>query len=394
MAIFPKIDKITKDITLIHFFLMFGYQMFSPYFPLFLAGKNFSLEQIGYAGFLIYLPIAFFAPLIGFLNYKINPAVLISLGIIGYSLYAFGMIIFPNLWFFYFLQILLGVSASLFFVSSRTVLMSSPLESPDRSFAWFYSAPSYASAIAPAVGALLIWRFDFLGVLILSVAIQIFTALFALNRLKTKEINLIDNIKIKESGSNYLKVLAIVKNKNILPFVFISFLILVLAGFNNTFFILFLKSLDWPQNQILFFNSLLYLVFLPVSFWVIKQAGKSGSEKNISLGGQIAGIFSILMGGLAGVLNFYLIFFIMLGKYIGSLIAGSGRSGLLSTKLKEYPKESAAVDTIFSPLATAIGSIIGGLIIGSLGYPLIFVMGGVLISGAGIFGVVKSKSLR
>lgn len=394
MPLFPKIDKVTKDITLIHFFLMFGYQMFSPYFPLFLAGKNFSLAQIGYAGFLIYLPIAVFAPLIGFLNYKINPAVLTSLGIFGYGLYALGMIVFPNLWFFYFFQILLGFSASLFFVSTRAILMSSPLESHDRSFAWFYSAPSYTSAIAPAVGALLIWRFGFSGVLILGIVIQIFTALFALSRLRKKEINLADNIKIKESSLNYLKILAIIKNKSILPFVLVSFLVLVLAGFNNAFFILFLKSLNWTQNQILFFNSLLYLVFLPISFWVIKQAGKLTSEKNISLGSQITGIFSILLGGLAGFLNFYLIFFIMLGKYIGGLMAGSGRSGLLSVKLKECPKESAAVDTIFAPLATALGSIIGGLIIGSLGYPLIFVLGGVLISGAGIFGVAKSKNLR
>lgn len=84
----------------------------------------------------------------------------------------------------------------------------------------------------------------------------------------------------------------------------------------------------------------------------------------------------------------------MLGKYIGGLMVGSGRSGLLQVKLKQYPKESAAVDTIFAPLATALGSIVGGLIIGSLGYPVIFVLGGILISGAGIFGVAKFKSLR
>jgi hypothetical protein len=164
-----------------------------------------------------------------------------------------------------------------------------------------------------------------------------------------------------------------------------SFLVLILAGFNNTFFVLFLKNLGWSQNQILIFNSLLSFIFLPISIWVIKQVAKFKSETNISRGSQITGIFSILLGGLVTILNFYYIFFIMIGKYIGGLMAGAGRSGLLSTKLKEYPEESAAVDTIFAPFATAVGAIIGGLIIGTLGYPLIFILGGVLIFLLGFF---------
>ncbi len=172
---------------------------------------------------------------------------------------------------------------------------------------------------------------------------------------------------------------------------FVSFLVLTLAGFNNTFFVLFLKNLGWSQNQILIFNSLLSLVFLPISIWVIKQIAKSRSEVNVSRGSQITGIFSILLGGLAGILNFYYVFFIMLGKFIGGLMANSGRSGLLTTKLKELPEESAAVDTIFSPLATAIGAIIGGLIISPLGYPLTFVFSGILIFGGGLIASLRNK---
>jgi len=74
-------------------------------------------------------------------------------------------------------------------------------------------------------------------------------------------------------------------------------------------------------------------------------------------------------------------------------MVGSGRSGLLSTKLKEYPEESAAVDTIFSPLATAAGALIGGLIILPLGYPLIFILGGILIFGAGTIGYLSKKDI-
>ncbi len=174
MFSFPKIEKITRDATIAHFFLMFGYKLFSVYFPLFLVAKSFSIYQVGYTNFLIYLPIAIFAPLVGFLNHKINPAILSAVGILGYGIYAAGMIWFPNIIIFYLLQIILGISASLFFVSSRAILMGSKLENPDRAFGWFYTAPSYADALAPAVGALIIWRFDFIGVFVLSLILQFF----------------------------------------------------------------------------------------------------------------------------------------------------------------------------------------------------------------------------
>ncbi|MFH1401605.1 MAG: hypothetical protein ABIG40_01440, partial [Parcubacteria group bacterium] len=124
---------------------------------------------------------------------------------------------------------------------------------------------------------------------------------------------------------------------------------------------------------------------LPISFWIIKQVAKFKSEINISRGAQIAGIFSVLMGALASILNFYYIFFIVIGKYIGSLMTGSGRSGLMSTKLKEIPEESAAIDTVFSPLATASGALLGAFLIAPLGYPIIFIIFGILLFFAGFF---------
>ena len=394
----PKIEKITRDATMAHFFLMFGYKLFSLYFPLFLVAKNFSLFQIGYTNFLIYLPIALFAPLVGFLNHRINPAILTAIGISGYGIYSLGMILSHSLFIFYLFQIVLGVSASLFFVSSRAILMGSKLENPDRAFAWFYSAPSYADAVAPAVGAFFIWQFDFLGVFILSIILQFFNAIFCFRNLRKKTGHLTENIKIKDSGQNYLKVLGSIKGKDFLPLVLVSFLVLILAGFNNTFFVLFLKNLGWSQNQILIFSSLLSFIFFPISIWVIKQVGRLKSETNISRGAQITGIFSILLGSVANILNFYSVFIIMLGKYVGGLMAGAGRSGIMTTKLRKYPEESAAVDTIFAPLATAFGAIIGGFLISPLGYPLIFILGGILIFGAGFFcrkcGVVKSEDLR
>lgn len=389
MSFFPKIEKVTRNITISHFLLMFGYKLFSLYFPLFLVAKNFSISQVGYTHFLIYLPIALFAPIVGFLNHKINPAILATIGITGYGIYALGMIIFSNLFTFYFFQILLGISAALFFVASRAILMQTRLENPDRAFAWFYSAPFYADAIAPAVGAFFIWKFNFFGVFILSLILQFFNIIFCFLSLRKKTSYLTDSIKIKESGQNYLKVLKTIKERNILPFVLTSFLVLILAGFNNVFFVLFLKNLGWSQNQILIFNSILSFVFLPISIWVIRQVAKFKSEINISRGSQIAGVFSVILGGFASILNFYSLFLIMIGKYIGGLMAGSGRSGLLTTKLKEYPEESAATDTIFSPLATAFGALIGGLLISILGYPLIFIFGGIFIFLAGTLGKLQ-----
>lgn len=386
MPIWPKIEKITRDATLSHFLLMFGYKLYSLYFPLFLVAKSFSLAQIGYTNFLIYLPLALFAPLVGFLNHKINPALLASFGVLGYGLHALGMIVFPNILSFYLFQVVLGISAALFFVSSRTILMSSKLENYDRAFAWYYSAPSWADAVAPAVGAFFIWRFGFSGVFALSLGLQFFTAIFCWAKLRNQARHLPDGLHFKKSGRIYRQIWGILKGPKILPFVLISFLGLILIGFNNTFFVLFLKEIGLTQNQIFIFVSVLAAVFTPVSLWAIRAVSRAKSAFNICRGSQLAGIFSLLLGGLAGLLNFYYLFFIMLGTYLGNLVASAGRSGLFSEKLKGHAEESAALDTVFPPLATALGSFFGGLVIPLLGYPLIFGLFGLVLLGAGTLG--------
>ncbi|MFA5232317.1 MAG: MFS transporter [Candidatus Paceibacterota bacterium] len=372
-------EKLALNVSLVHFFLMFGYKLFSLYFPLFLVEKGLQIFQIGYTNFLIYLPIALFAPLAGFLNHRINPGVLASLGILGYGIYSLGMIFFPNLFIFYLLQIILGVSASLFFVSLRSLLMGYHLKKPDKSFAWFYSAPSYADAFAPAVGALCIWKFGFSGVFAFSVFIQALTAVFCFVKLKKPAQSLTEKTEVEESVGNYAQVLNDIKKKRTGRFVFLSFLILILAGFNNAFFVLFLKNIGWSQNQILVFSSLISMAFLPISFFTAFWLDKRKSTANILKGSRIAGTFSIILGLAANVLNFYSMFVIVLFKNIGGLITNSGRSGLLSTKLKKYPEESAAVDTVFSPLAASLGALAGGGLITLLGYPLIFTLGGILV---------------
>jgi len=382
----PKIEKITRDTTISHFFLIFGYKLFSLYFPLFLVARGFSLPEVGYTYLLIYLPIALFAPFVGFLNHKINPVILASFGILGYAIYALGMILIRNLALFYFWQMLLGISAALFFVSARAILISSPLENYDRAFGWFYTAPFYAEALAPCIGALFIWKFNFAGVFILSLILQLFTAIFyysQLNRQKIRPLNKFFNFQ--KFQQNYQKVLPRIKGRDVLPSILISFSVLLLAGFYFAFFVLFLKdSLSWSQNLILVFVSVFSAIFLPISLFLIDRLSKFKSEKNIFQGGLIAGAFSTLFGAAIPVLNFFNILIINLGKSAGALMANAGRSGLISQKLKENPEEAGAIDTIFSPLGIALGALISGLLIGFLGYQLLFILGGVFVVIVGL----------
>lgn len=394
MNLISKTKNITRDTALCHFLLMFGYKLFSLYFPLYLISKNFSLAQVGYTNFLIYLPLAFFAPFAGFLNHKINAAILMVLGILGYVAYSLGMISFPNLIVFYGLQIMLGISAALFFVSSRTILMGSKLKNPDTSFGWFYLAASYADAFAPAAGALFIWKFGFMGVFIAAAIIQLIAGIFGFIKLRNAPACETNNLPAKECINNYKQVFKTIKTKGSWFFIGLAFLVLILGGFNNTFFPLFLKSLGWSINQILIFNSILSIIFLPLSIFVIKQINKLKSEENLLVGSEIVGIFSILLGLLSGVLNYIIAFLVMIGREVGGLMSGSGRSGLLSTKLEKYPQESAAIDTIFSPFATAFGALFGGLIISTFGYQAVFIGLGILIFIVAIYGINLSETIR
>ncbi|MCK5044694.1 MFS transporter [Candidatus Parcubacteria bacterium] len=394
----PRIQKITKYATVSHFLLMFGYKFFSLFFPLFLIAKGFSLPEVGYAYLLLYVPIALFSPVVGFLNHKINPAILAAAGILGYGAYSLGMIFIQEQYLFYFLQILLGISAAFFMVSFRAILIGLPLENYNRSFGWFYSAPSYAAVLAPLIGAVIIWQFGFVGVFTVSLFFHLFNAVFCFTYLRKPSASLVDNgFSFLQFMGNYQKSIFKIFKKAILPFVLISFSTLFLAGFYRAFFLLFLKDIGWEQNQVILFCSLLPLVFLPVSLLIIKRLKKREGNSNIIKGGLIVAVFSILFGLFGMVLN-ALVFFkisiitaavilaLMIGKSIGDFIANSGRSSLLSRKLKEYPEEAGAIDTIFAPLGAGIGSLVAGLAIGFLDFSLLFILGGAIVLATVMLG--------
>lgn len=392
----PKIEKITFDASLSHFLLMFGYKLFSLYFPLFLAGQGLSLPQVGYIYLLIYLPIAVFSPIIGFLNHKINSLILAGIGALGYGLYSLAMILahpaeFPILFFAF--QIFLGISAAMFFVSMRKILMASRLKNHNRAFAWFYSAPLYSDVIAPVIGAAIIWKFGFYGVFAASMVIQVFNGIFCISQIKKQkfEKQKYRIFRFKECARNYENALSALKEKTILFPILVGFSVLIAAGFYRAFFVLFLKDMGWSQNLILFFISSLSAVFLPFSLYAIKKVERARSEKNVFNGALLTAVFSIALGFFGGLGNFFIIFLIKLGQGISGLMCGSGRSGLLAQKLKKYPEEAGAIDTIFSPLGVALGSLISGLIIGFLGFGNLFILGGVFVIGILIIGKILMK---
>lgn len=379
MSLLSRIDFVTGKATLSHFLLMFGYKLFSLYFPLFLLSRGLSLHEIGYSYLLIYLPIALTAPFVGFLNYKIKPTYLIALGITGYAVYSAGMISYSNNFAFYVLQVILGISASLFFVSHKSVLIDAHFLRPAKSFGWFYSAPYYAAEFAPLIGAIIIWQFGFSGVFFASFIVHVINILLSFSFLREKSIEPDNKIKLIDSLREFGRVSKLTLNKKIFPFIVISLSILFVSGFYQAFFVLFLKSIGWSQNTILIFTSVFSLFFVPVSLYGINLLSKITKGHNIFRGSFVfafASIIFAIFGPSAGFMGILILMEIM---ELGGFIANAGRSGILSKAFEKHSKETAALDTVFSPVGTAFGSLAGGLTIGVLGFPVLFTIGGIIV---------------
>lgn len=379
MAFLPHIENVTRKSTISHFLLMFGYKLFSLYFPLFLIMKGLSLPQVGFIYLLIYLPIAISSPLVGIISHKINPSILIIAGIIGYAIYSLGMLFVSSSVFFYLLQILLGLSAALFFVTNRQLLMAARLERPAGSFGWFYSAPYYASEFAPAIGALIIFLWGFSGVFIASIAIHIANIILTFFAFRGRLWKNEDRMSIRESFNSYIIFFKKLVDKSVFSILLIAFSVLVVGGFYHSFFVLFLKDIGWSQNIILIYLSVFSIVFLPLSILGIKLLSSSRVANIILKGSVLIGFSTVLFGLYAGTIGLLGIFILMELQEFGSFITNSARSGFLSKLFSSSPKEAGAIDTIFSSLGIALGSLTGGLLVGYLGYSMVFIIGGIIV---------------
>jgi len=369
---FFDIEPIAKNLSFSHFFLSFGYKIFSLYFPLFLVFKVLSFQQVGYTYLLIYLPIALFAPISAFLCSRFNSFILIVLGSLGYLFYSVGMLLNVNLFIFYLFQIFLGISASLFFVASRNLLVALS-EKPDKSFGWFYSIPSYADVLGPVVGAILIWKFSFTGVFIFSVLIHLFNVFYSSGLFKKHDVSkTIKKENFSKIKSDYFSIFSRFGDFKILIILFLIFLILLLTGFYRAFFVLFIKnSLGWSQDKILFFLALNSLVFIPISWWVIKIIGVQKSRKNILQGSIINGLTTLVLGLWYQFFNFTSLFVLEIIDGVGGLMIGSGKSGFLARHFKKFSQEVSAFDTMFSSLGVSLGSLLGGFLLKYFQFPII-----------------------
>lgn len=433
----PKIEKTTFDVSVVHFLLMFGYKLFSLYYPLFLLSIGLSVVKIGGVYLLIYGTIAAASLIVNFYLKKFRPALIASLGILGYGVYALimlsvGIVGNLSLPIFYLAQIILGFSAAAWLVSLKLILMKSETKNYSQTFGWFYSAPYYASAIAPAVGGVILWKFGFTGVFLLSVIIQFVNAVYAYFRLNNHSIFLSEGNrggflssltkrrqgKVKKfllsrdltswlrrrlnscSGKSLSgdlsqprgaaaaavkKVLGVLKfDKTILVVLIALFAALILGGVYRAFFVLFLKDLSYSQNDIIKFISFVSIIYLPLSLLVIKAMKRLKTVRVISGGIIVEGIVAVTLGIFAGVLNLLAIFLVMLIDSLGSLAVGSGKSSWLAMKLKNHREEAATFDTIITTLGPALGGLLGGIVIAWIGYQNTFLAGGMIVFLIGI----------
>jgi MFS family permease len=398
-------NSVTRDVTVVHFLLMFGYKLFSAFFPLFLLSRHFSLPQVAWAYLLIYLPIAVFAPLVAFWARKTNPALLMALGICGYAIYALMMIFDGYNLFFYFWQLMLGVSAALFFTASRILLVGHPLKIVERGFSWFYNAPIWADMVAPAIGAYLLWRTNFPVIFSISFGILMLAVIYNLRLWNAASDRGAQNFTLRECFNNWKMLFSkLVDRKTALP-IFLSFAMLWQAGLYAAFFVIFLKNkLAWDKNEILIFVPLAAVVFSLFYVVAIKPRQKDKNESSIIGGSSIMSLASLFFALPLVFLNFWSMFIIDFVQNVGAFVCASGRSALVTRRLGSaafadgrppvnLSYEAGALDTMFSPLGTALGSLTAGLLVGPLGYQGLFFFGGAAVLVIAIAVFILNKRL-
>lgn len=377
-----------------HFLLMFGYKLFSAYFPLFLAAQGFTLMQVGWSYLLIYLPIALCAPLAGFLSRRTNPVLVMILGILGYAAYALMMVVDGNNGLFYFWQIMLGVSASLFFTSSRILLMAYPAANVERGFSWFYNAPFWADVLAPAIGGFLIWRNGFTAVFALSVAITLSAAATAASMLWKASIQKSSRaISLSVWAQKWRNLLARAFNRQMAPRLAVAFVSLWANGLFAAFFVLFLKNeLLWSRDTVIAYTAYSSAFFSIAYILFIRPRQKGVGDKSIVAGATISGLFATLFAFPAVFFNFATVFAVDFFRNAGGFICQSGRSAFVARKMEKDPEEAGAFDTIFSPLGIALGSLTAGLLVGPLGYQGLFSFGGIVLLSAILIAFIAGKA--
>lgn len=370
-------EPITRVATMSHFLLMFGYKLFSFFFPLYLVQQGFSLPQVGYTYLLIYLPIALFAPIAGYLNKKLPPVALTITGIVGYAAYSLVMLFTPTPLVFYTMQIILGLAAACFFISTRSLLIGSHLRHPDQSFGFFYAAPNMAEALAPAAGAVLIFFLGFPGVFMASFLVYLMNLIYLATRRSVIQHSAVRHIV--PTTTAYLKFGRAILKPNIFPLFLISFAVLLIGGIYQPFFVIFLDYVGWSQTQILTYGAVFSLLFVPISYLIIRFALHQRSSHNIYFGSLVFAVGSTLFGVLAQQLQFTGVLALALIRGAGSLTTNAGRSGYLARLFRKLIEPASVFDTVLSPLGVALGALLGGWLLTYLDFASLFTHAGIFI---------------
>jgi len=389
----PRIEKTTFDVSLVHFLLMFGYKLFSLFYPLYLASVGISLISIGNIYFLTYSIISVSCFLINFYIHKTNPARVAALGIFGYGIFALMMLLSQDIRIFYAAQVVLGISAAAWLVSLKFILMNAPSENRTSSFGWFYAMPSYATALAPAIGGIIIWKFGFSGVFFASVVIQFTNAIYAYLRLKDEgptaqaasERETASPVQLSQI-KRYKEAFHLLNSKKevvlMLSFIFAT---LILGGIYRAFFVLLLKDLSYTQEEIIGLTSALAFMYVPFSILVIKIMERLHKSKIATGGMLLEGAASVFLGVFYGALSTASIFVLNLLDSMGALALGSGKSAFFAKKLDRFKEEASTIDSIMTTLGPAIGGLIGGLAVAAWGYQETFFIAGTIVLALGAY---------
>ncbi len=368
-----------------HFLVLFGYKLFSLYYPLFLESRGFDLASIGGMYLLLYGGMGITSPLVRKILIGKNPARFLPVGIAGYALYSIGMIFSTTKLQFYLWQLFLGISAATFYMSARSIIMESRSVSYDRDFAYFYSAPLYSTFLAPLIGGVILWKYDFAHIFMLSIFIYIIAVVFAIREGKGMGKTLRKEAMMAQALTRILKV-----SRNLYILV-LAFIALISVGIHRGFFVLFLENeLGFSYEKIIVWIAASSFISIPLSWEIARFVEKRESEKNIAIGNSLSGVMALLI---ALCYNVYALFVLYVSEYAAKLISESGKSGFLTKVFKREEESGAMLDTMLTSFGVAVGALVGGMVAHAFGLRTVFLINGaILLWSAAVFRILMRRN--
>jgi predicted MFS family arabinose efflux permease len=356
---------IIVSIPLAHFFILFGYKLFSLYFPLFLLEKGFSLLNIGYAYLLIYGSIAIVSPLLRKIFVGRDAVKLMQLAFLGFVFYSLGMIISRSVLEIFVWQVVLGVSSATFHLSSRLII--SETRDSTKGFSYFYAMPFIASFLAPLVGGILIVLSGFTEAFIFSISVYLSGIVFLRVTMKRKYI-----IHSRKRELEYVKKVL----KGRWSFVLAFTVALVTIGIYRSFFVVFLErvlELGKPEivGWMVIGSLLLCLISLKTS-----ELARRNEKNDIFVGNLVSGVSSVVIALSHSVLVLFPAF---LFENMGRWLSETGKSGFLAKNMKKDEEAAATIDTLLTSFCVALGSLIAGIVSEYIGIRPLFAASGILL---------------